>query len=174
MKQIITGGEWAELERHGKLEPREVGKIKCYFCTETITTIATDARGKELPRCRPCNIYYQPHWTLQQDGTLAIGIMPRIHDYEHTETNEIPQATQNETETSNTDEKAPQHKDVRGQILRLFDEKDRPIQTAEFLNLISASRQSITNALKKLIAEGRVHQTQRGTYELLKNQDNVS
>lgn len=181
-KDYISSGEWAELEQAGKLEPREFGELRCYFCADSVTLAQSDTRCGDLPYCQNCGISYYPQCQLSPIGQLSIVIMPILWRDEQNNPTDIPQTeTDGDTDSTYTealpdtpDEKAPQHKDVRGQILTIFAEKNRPIQTGEFLNIINASRQSITNALKKLIAEKRVHQPSRGTYQLIPSENEVT
>lgn len=183
MKNYISSGDWSELERSGKLAPKTFGTIDCYFCSNSVTTTAEDGRGIQLPSCRSCGIYYEPQWILEA-GILAIRIMPRSHSAEHTDSGAMQQGgepqqddTENEKQgqAETSQKNAPQHKDVRGQILTLFYQENRPIQTGAFINKINASRQSITTTLNKLIAENIIRKTERATYQLIqKDNEDVS
>lgn len=186
-KDYISSEDWADLQRDGKLKPIPVQKINCYFCKNTrVTKTATDARGTQMPKCTQCGIYYQPQWILQ-DGQLAISIMPRTHHNEQTQPNEIPQYTQQPSEqqpeqpseqrqtqpqqTRAPEQKAPERKDVRGQIIALMEQRQTPIKTADILKNINASRQSIMTQINQLIAHGKIRKIQRATYQIIPQQN---
>lgn len=169
MRDIITSGEWSALTEEGRLQPKPFDTLTCYFCDAGVTSTAVDERGVALPCCRHCKIYYEPQWTLD-DGVLGIVLMPRTHRNEQVESNAMQQVA----ERAPNGKQRPQHKDVRGQVLALLGQHNRPIETAEFNAHINAPRQSISHALKKLIETGQVYQPERGRYQLINDNIKVS
>lgn len=160
-KDYITGEEWGWMEREGKLEPIEIGKITCYVCENPVSDTHTDARGVILPYCK-CGIFYQLTWVLT-DGTLSVKILPRTERDTYREAEEIPKDTTKKTTTQ-----APKHKDVKAKILDLLIQHTT-ITTAEIKKHIDASKQSINTALKKLIDENKIIKIDRGLYQRVEN-----
>lgn len=187
-KDYITSADWQTLAHEGKLKPIALPTLHCYFCNTLVTTTETDGRSVQLPHCTACGIYYEFQWILQE-GDFGIIILPREYRYQHTEANEIGQQTQathphpeqtSEQQNEQQDEQphanpirpiAPEHKDVRGQILALMAQRLTPIKTQELLNNINASRQSIMTQINKLIAQGKIRKVQRATYQLIPTQN---
>ena len=184
-KDYITSADWQTLAHEGKLNPIALPTLHCYFCNTLVNTTETDGRSVQLPHCTACGIYYEFQWILQE-GHFGIIILPREYRYQHTETNEIAQQTQAthpqpEQPSEQQDEQphtqpispiAPQHKDVRGQIIALMQQRLTPIKTAELLENINASRQSIMTQINQLIAHGKIRKVQRATYQLIPQQNN--
>ena len=170
-KDYISSAEWQDLEQAGKLQPKVIGIITCYFCDTTITQQDTDARGIPLPKCTKCDVYYEFQWILQ-DGIIGIKTIPRTYHNQQTEPNAIKHPPEQEHTPQTADTKAPQHKDVKGQIIALMAQKQTPIKTKELLNNINASRQSIMTQINQLIAHGKIRKVQRATYQLIPQQNN--
>lgn len=167
-KTYITSEDCRRWER--KLQPRDIGTLTCYHCHSSVDDTLKDARGVELPYCRFCGLFYQPKWVFSF-GRLGIIIEPRTKDATYTDHGEIRHDTtpkRDTTPTQHTDEtpknKAPQHKDVKGQILALAPTIGR-ITKAELNTHIDASRQSVDVALKKLIAENKITEIEKRAYQ---------
>ena len=88
LKDYISGDEYQELQREGKLDPIRVATLNCHFCKQPVTQTEPDKREKVLPCCQRCGIFYEPQWILQ-DATLLIQIIPRAARDDYTEQNEI-------------------------------------------------------------------------------------
>lgn len=150
-KAYLTPGDYERLKRY-----RATTQITLTCCCEyPVTETHTDKNGVALPYCHPCGIFYQPTWRFE-NGELHISVEPIVQRDTPPVPDEIPQHT---TQTS-----THKHKDVRGQILVLFQEK-KTMKTAEMQTRIDASRQSIDTALKKLIAENKIRKLNRGIYQ---------
>lgn len=173
-KTYFTSEDWRRWD--SKLRPRDIGTLTCYHCNSSVDDTLKDARGVELPYCRFCGLFYQPKWVFTF-GRLGIIIEPRTKDATYTDHGEIPHDTTQQRDTATqqyketqqyTDEtpenKAPQHKDVKGQILALVPTIGR-ITKADLKKHIDASRQSIDVALKKLIAENKITQIEKRAYQ---------
>ena len=173
LKDYISGDEYQQLQREGKLDPIVVATLNCYFCELPVGETAPDARQKQMPICHTCGVYYELQWILD-NGTISIKIIPRPHRADYTEQNEISQdkpQTQTEPTQTESENKPPEHKDVIGQIRTLLHQHTH-VTTKQLANSINASRQSIDYAIKKLIENGEIRKIKRGVYELIKMNTN--
>ena len=150
-----------------------VDNITCPFCETRITETRTDARDVPMPFCSLCGVFLVPVWQITKDATgrhLTLGLSPKAVHATHTEIGEIKEAShtltmpeenavgsQSKTHTS-------KHKDVVGQVLA-FMENLSPATTAEMLNALDCSRQSLNNALTKLVETQQIRKIKRGVYE---------
>lgn len=167
-KTYLTPGDYERLKRYQT--PTRITITCC--CDYPVTETQTDENGVRLPYCRLCGIFYKPTWRFE-NGELHISTEAIVHRDTPPVPDEIPQDT---TQTPTQLPTQPQkHKDVRGKILALFQEK-KTLRTAEIQaelrKQIDTSRQSIDAALKKLIAENKIIRLNRGVYQRMDTRAN--
>ena len=156
-KPYLTPGDYERLKRY-----QTTTKITITCCCDyPVTETQIDKNGVKLPYCHLCGIFYKPTWRFE-NGELYISTEPIIQRENAPVPDERPQEnTQTPTQTLT---QKPKHKDVKGKILELFQEK-KTLKTAEIIEQVGTSRQSIDIALKKLIAENRIRKLNRGVYQ---------
>lgn len=150
----------------GKTENTLIVCTPVHFCESPVSDKHKDARGRILPYCNVCGIFYQPKHVFD-NGKLAIIIVPRPERDTYRDTDEIPPLHKGERHRYTN---KPQHKDVKGQILDLLQEHTTRT-TAEIQTHIDASNQSIHTALNDLVEHKKIRKIKRGVYQTMDTTD---
>ena len=165
----ITAHELSVVASTGKLNIAD--NIDCPFCEGSITESRVDVRNVPMPFCSLCGVFLVPVWQITSDATgrhLTLGLSPKAVYATHTEIGEIKEAshtlTMPEENAVGSESKKQKHKDVAGQVLA-FMENISPATTAEMLNALDCSRESLNNALTKLVETQQIRKIKRGVYE---------
>ena len=169
-------------------------KAYCGKCSSVVKQTKKDKQRREMPWCQECDVYFFPYWEFRErDGSFYVNFVPKTahgritdlnvisaipqkrkkkndrpverHQRGATYNDPIPNPPQNSQENSN---KAPEHKDVSGQILKILTENNRHFKTGELVQMIQASRQSVMVTLKKLIAKKQIKKIKHGVYRINK------
>ncbi len=165
MRKSISQWEMEELK--SRLKTVRV-TIPCGVCNIDVVNIRKNKHGIELPWCEYCDIYFVPRWELyKHSGKFEVSFVPKTASDNIGDPQTIPHKKERSIPENLASNKITS-KDVRGQILAIFNQKKRTVQMREFINQIDATRQAITNALKKLINEGLVIKVKHGHYRLEK------
>ncbi|MDE0636196.1 MAG: type IV toxin-antitoxin system AbiEi family antitoxin domain-containing protein [Candidatus Poribacteria bacterium] len=193
----ITAEEYRQLEMKLR-DARKETKLICK-CDTLVKTTHKFRDIEELPYCPKCKILFIPLWNLHSDGTFLLhftavpagerepipenwniikkGNPKDLHKSEtlttQIEPNPDVDATPQPKNSGVAHQKASnRRKNVRGQILNIFNQKKGIVQTHELLKQIDAADRSIRTALNKLVNEGLVIKVKHGHYRLNKRSQN--
>lgn len=172
-------------------------QFKCGLCKELVKKTHRNIFGNETPYCPNCGVCFVPCWSLRRDGTYISelkAVTKEESDALPRDWNIIQKGNPTDLRTSETPttqvepnpdrETTPQpknsgvahpkasnwnqKKDVRGQILHIFNQKKGIVQTHELYKQIDAAERSIRTALNKLVNKGLVIKVKHGHYQLNK------
>ena len=168
----ITSDDIGEAEREGKLNIAD--NIACPFCDRAVTGSREDARGVSMPFCSVCGVFLVFVWKIDA-SELSVRLSPKPKDATHTDPGEIaedtrdteqPIAPQEKKTTQNNAGKTNRKKDVAEQILSYLKDRDASAKTGEMINALDCSRESLNNALNKLIEAKQICKERRGVYNI--------
>lgn len=165
------------------LKPTRI-KVYCIECKSSVKQTKKDIQRREMPWCQGCDTYFLPFWELDKKyGHAILNFVRKTKQEKITDLHVIsaipenkkndrpgeryegsePNRHQNNRENK---KKAPIHKDVAGQILKILTENKHHFKTGELVQQIQASRQSIMVTLKKLVAKKQIIKIKHGVYAI--------